>query len=188
MIPACRLAARRRTEAHWLPRGLAQPQPHTAEPHPAQAGTGKCVRGEGQNGVGAQWDPLEESCWGAGLSRGNPQPELTLGVCQARLSPGNIPFRAFCISVLGPCFSGFIFLGCECAPGGEWGGVDQARGCSHPDANPKEVTIQLRSVWLPHPSAVTGSAPIPQPFPSPALWSPSQSHASKPAGLGGLCD
>ena len=52
------------------------------------------------------------------------------------------------------------------------GGVDQARGCSHPSANPKEVTMQLGRVRPPHPSAVAGSAPTPQRFPGPALQSP----------------
>ena len=48
--------------------------------------------------------------------------------------------------------------------------------------------MQVGRVRPPHPSAVAGSAPTLQPFPSPALQSPGWSCASKPASLGGLWD
>lgn len=50
------------------------------------------------------------------------------------------------------------------------------------------MTAWLGRVQPSHPSAMAGSAPAPQPFPSSGLQSPSWSCTSEPAELGGLWD
>lgn len=86
---------------------------------PSCPGRRRRTRCGGQSGVGAQQDPSEGLCWRAGLSKGGSWPVLTLGLHKTGFSPGNLPFGTSCVLAPGPCFSGFVFLECECARGGD---------------------------------------------------------------------
>lgn len=66
----CRLAARRRTEALQLPRGLAQARPCAAEPRPVRAGAGDAA-GRGRAG-GEPAGPLTGVVLGIRARRGEP--------------------------------------------------------------------------------------------------------------------
>lgn len=166
----CRLAARRRTEARWLPRGLAQARPCTAEPRPVRAGAGE-GGGAGAERAGSLAGPL------AGPGRGKPLLELTLGVHQAGFSLEiNNPFRAFCylfplqrwVCVLLGSFSQDLSVLLV-----ENGGCGSGLRVPPPRANPAGVMMWLGRIWRHHPSAVAGLTLLP--LPSPALQPPGQS-------------
>lgn len=61
---------------------------------------------------------------GSGAEQGEPTGGVKPQGAPSRVFPWKYLLQGFfCILALDPCFSGLIFLGCECAPSGEWGGV-----------------------------------------------------------------
>lgn len=60
---------------------------------------------------------------GSGAEQGEPTGGVSPQGAPSRVFPWKYLLQGFfCILALDPCFSGLIFLGCECALSGEWGG------------------------------------------------------------------